>query len=322
MSSCAIIIPAVKESNLMNNCIKSCLNQSWEQIKVYVVLDILPKKKIKNSKLIYLLCPGHISKKRNFAANIANEDFLAFIDSDAYPEFKWIENGIKFFEKNKDFSGLLTGPDLAFPNEKGFEKVLSYVNKSYFISGSKKFRKNLNTKSKFVSHASSCNMLLQKVLFDKIGGMDEDIYVGEDIAFCDKIKKYKNKIYFLNNLIIYHKTRSLIPFFAQRFVYGTSVISSFKHSGIIKNFEFFIPFFIVVIPLIIIIFFNEYFLFNLKIYFLFSLFVFAESLYISNIKNFILVYIIILISTVLFGTGTAMSFFLNIKKIKKIYLIR
>ena len=48
-------------------------------------------------------------------------------------------------------------------------------------------------------------MMLKRSLFLKIKGMDEDIYVGEDIAFCDKIKKNDFKIYFLKNLKFFIK---------------------------------------------------------------------------------------------------------------------
>ena len=322
MTSCAIIIPAVSEDYLLQNCIKNCISQSWKNIKIYLVLDNIPEKRINDSRLSYLRCEGHISKKRNFAAKHSKEKYLAFIDSDAYPENKWIENGINYLLKNKNFEGLITGPDLAFPNEKGIEKILSYVNKSIFISGSKNYRKKINSKSKIVKQASSCNMLIERSLYENIGGMDEDVYVGEDIAFCNKLNNKNKKIYFLNNFTIYHKTRSLVPFFAQRFVYGTSVISSFKHSGLLKNFEFFIPFFIVILPIIIFIFFNKFFLLNVEIYFLISLIVIFEALYISNVKNFLIVYVVILISTVLFGLGTMTSLFISKKKVNKIYLHR
>ena len=117
MTSCAIIIPAVKEDDLLKNCIQHCIKQSWKNIKIYLVLDCIPDEKLNDSRLYYLECAGHISKKRNFAAKYSNEKYLAFIDSDAYPETDWIENGINFLSKNKNFNGLLTGPDLAFPNE-------------------------------------------------------------------------------------------------------------------------------------------------------------------------------------------------------------
>ena len=192
--TCAIIIPSVRFDRLLKKCVKECLKQSYKKIKVYLVLDYLPDQKINNKKVIYLKCSGNISKKRNYGVKYSKEKYIAFIDSDAYPAKNWILNGVNYF-LNKNFEGLLTGPDVAFPNEKGTEKIISYVNKSIFISGSKNYRKNPNTPSKFVKHASSCNMMIKKKIYLKIKGMDSDIYVGEDIAFCDKIKK-KIKYFF------------------------------------------------------------------------------------------------------------------------------
>lgn len=319
--TCAIIIPSVNFDKLLAKCVKECLKQSFKNFKIFLVLDNIPKKKIKNKKIIYLQCKGHISKKRNFGVKCSKEKFLAFIDSDAYPDKDWLKNGIYYFKKN-NFSGLLTGPDLAFPNEKGIEKIISYVNKSTFISGSKKYRKNPDTLSKYVNQASSCNMLLKKRTFLKIKGMDEDIYVGEDIAFCDKLKKFNLKIYFLRNFQIFHKTRSFKPFLVQRFVYGTSVLSSFKHSNIFKNFEFFIPAIIILIPLLVLIFYTKFFILNVVVYIFLSSIVLVESYKISNFKIFLIVYFFIILSTLLFGLGTLMKLFINIKSIKKMYLKR
>jgi GT2 family glycosyltransferase len=319
--TCAIIIPSINFDKLLAKCVSKCLEQKYKKIKIYLILDNIPKIKIKNKKIIYLKCDGNISKKRNYGAKFSKENYLAFIDSDAYPNKKWIKTGIDFFLKN-NFNGLLTGPDLAFPNEKGIEKIISFVNKSVFISGSKSYRKNTKAISKFVEQASSCNMMLKKSLFFKINGMDEDIYTGEDIAFCDKIKKNNFKIYFLNSFKIFHKTRSLKSFLIQRFVYGTSVFSSFKHSNVFKNLEFFIPAIIITIPLIVFIFFNEYIFKNLIIYVSLSLIILLESYKISKLKFSLIIYFLIILSTLLFGLGTLSKVFLSVKNIKKIYLKR
>ena len=44
---------------------------------------------------------------------------------------------------------------------KGLEKIISFVNRSIFISGSKRFEKSKNS-IKFVEQTSSCNMMLKK----------------------------------------------------------------------------------------------------------------------------------------------------------------
>ena len=69
---------------------------------------------------------------------------------------------------------MVTGPDLPFPNQKGWSYDIGLAHKSFLLSGSKVFRKNIN-KSKFISQASSCNMILKRNDFINAGGMDKDI---------------------------------------------------------------------------------------------------------------------------------------------------
>lgn len=318
--SCAIIIPAIKKNKLLENCIEKCLKQKKVKVHIYVILDILNTKKKNYKNVTFIKSSKNISAKRNLGVKIAKEKYIAFIDSDAYPEKNWVFESIKNLKKNKKI-GLVTGCDVAYPNESGTAKVVALVNKSKFTSGTKSFRKNLKSKSRFVNHASSCNMVLEKKFYDRIGGMNEDIYVGEDIAFCNKLTKYK-KIFFTNKSIIYHKTRSLIPFILQRFTYGTAVTSSYKNFSFNKNFEFFIPSLIILTLIFTALFYPDYLKMNLIIYFLISFFILIESIKIAGLKSSFMVYLLNIISILSFGIGTLLSLFLSIKKIKKIYTKR
>ena len=73
--TCAIIIPSVNYDKLLAKCISKCLKQSYKKIKIYLILDNIPKRKENNNKVIYLKCAGNISKKRNFGAKFSKEIF-------------------------------------------------------------------------------------------------------------------------------------------------------------------------------------------------------------------------------------------------------
>ena len=49
--TCAIIIPSVNFDKLLAKCVSKCLEQTYKKIKIYLVLDNIPKRKIKNNKI-------------------------------------------------------------------------------------------------------------------------------------------------------------------------------------------------------------------------------------------------------------------------------
>ena len=53
-----------------------------------------------------------IAAKRNLAADLATTTFLAFIDSDAYPENDWLLNSLEIFEADSRIAAVC-GPNLS-----------------------------------------------------------------------------------------------------------------------------------------------------------------------------------------------------------------
>jgi GT2 family glycosyltransferase len=322
-NNCTIIIPSINLNKEVKACIDSCLSQKDIKINIYLVTDKIVKKKYLPNKVRYL-CFGSInmSEKRNRAVKLCRDKYIAFIDSDAAATNDWVVNGINILKKNKNIA-IVTGPDLPFPNQKGWSKIIGLAHKSFLLSGSKVFRKNIN-KQVYCSQASSCNMILVKKYFLKVNGMNEKIYIGEDIDLCDKIVKIK-KILYSPLVKIFHRTRNFIPFIFQRYAYGTSIEHIFSRGVFLNNIQFSIPFLI----LIYFIFFPFFYIldFYFQIYILsiivFNTLVFFESLKIS--KNPIKIFkinIIIYISIFSFGFGSLMKFLGLTKNIKRSYTYR
>ncbi len=134
-----------------------------------MVLDSIvdnPKVKKEFSRVKFLSFGSiNMSEKRNEAVKFCNEKYIAFIDSDAYPSQKWLLNGIVYL-KNKKKVGLVSGPDLPFPNESGWKRIIGISHKSFLLSGSKTFRKNIKQEL-FCNHVSSCNMIMKKKTLSK-----------------------------------------------------------------------------------------------------------------------------------------------------------
>jgi len=322
-NSCSIIIPSINLNKEVKSCIDSCLDQSKVKIKIYLVTDKKVKKKYLPNKVKYLYFGSiNMSEKRNRAVKLCKDKFIAFIDSDAAATNCWIKSGINILRKNNNIA-IVTGPDLPFSNQKGWSKTIGLAHKSFLLSGSKVFRKNIK-KEIFCKQASSCNMILIKKYFLKVNGMNKKIYIGEDIDLCDKIIKFK-KILYSPLVKIFHRTRNFIPFIFQRYAYGTSITHVFSRGVFLNNIQYSIPFLIfmyfIIFPFIY--FYNFYFNIYALSIISFNILVFFESLKISinpieNIKLNIIIYLGIFS----FGFGSLMKFLGLTKNIRRTYNYR
>ncbi len=319
--SCAIIIPAVNINNDVIKCVNKCASQYKVKVTIYLVTNKKVKYKFKSKKINFLyLGDVFMSKKRNFAVKKAKEQFIAFIDSDAYPAKRWLYNGIKLLKEKKEI-GMVTGPDLPFKDQSHLTNLISLSHRSFFLSGSKSFRKKLK-KTMVCSQASSCNMIMRKDIYIKAKGMDESIYIGEDKDLCDKFNRI-SKILYSPSILIYHRTRDFIPFLLQRFSYGTCLFDIVKNNRFLSfnNLQYFGPLLIVLYYIILpfSILFNLY---NNIFYFILIFLngtILVESLRISlkPLKT-IKIFLIIKLNIIMFGLGSIFSF-IGIDYIKKIY---
>lgn len=322
-NSCTVIIPSIDLNNEVKACIDSCLNQKDIKITICLVTDKVIKKKYLPNKIKYLSFGRvNMSEKRNRAVKLSRDKYIAFIDSDATATNCWVKNGINILKKNKNIA-IVTGPDLPFSNQKGWSKIIGMSHKSFLLSGSKVFRKNIN-KQVLCPQASSCNMILIKKYFLRVNGMNEKIYIGEDIDLCDKIIKIK-KILYSPLVKIYHRSRDFIPFIFQRYAYGTSIEHVFSRGVFLNNIQYSIPFLIfmyfIIFPFVYS--FNFYFHIYFLSIILFNILVLFESIKISkNPIEIIKLNIIIYISIFSFGFGSLMKFLGLAKNIRRTYTYR
>ena len=318
--NCSLIIPAINYNNELEKCINACLKLKKVKIKIYVILDVKIKKKKK--KILFLpFGKINMSKKRNIGVGLSNTKYIAFLDSDCYPTKNWIYNAIKILEKSKKI-GLVTGPDFPFPNQKGLQKTIGIAHKSFILSGSKIFRKNLSSK-KIVKQASSCNMVLKKETYNFVKGMDSKIYIGEDVDFCNRINKFFDILY-SPNVKIFHKSRKFLPFLAQRYAYGTCIFDTIKYAGTFKNLQYFAPLILTIFLILGLFSFLNSLLINfLYINFVVLLAIFIESLRLSfNLSEIAKLNLILFLGIILFGLGSISKIFGFSKNLKAIYTYR
>lgn len=106
----SIVVPVFKVEKYLDKCINSILNQTYKNIEVILVDDGSPDncgkicdnyaKKDKRIKVIHKE-NGGLSDARNAGIDVANGEFISFIDSDDYIDAEYIELLYNTIKKDK-----------------------------------------------------------------------------------------------------------------------------------------------------------------------------------------------------------------------------
>ena len=226
-----IIIPSITISDELINCLKGIDQLNYKNFFVSIIIDhnnnkVIPKFKFKVNKLI--TGKMFMSKKRNLAAIKFKSKYIAFIDSDCYPCKDWLTKSLEVLSDKSIH--VVGGPNIPFLNQSYSEKITSYCKRSFFISGHLSYRKYKSSARYCDDYLESCNLIMRKTDYLICNGMNEKIYIGEDKALFDDLKKkIKNfKAFFSPQVFVYHKQRKILKFLLQRLSYGTALISYIK----------------------------------------------------------------------------------------------
>ena len=106
----SVIVPVYNAEKYIEKCIKSILNQSYENFELLIVNDgsidstksICEKYKKKDSRIILINKNNNgVSSARNDALKIAKGDYCCFVDADDYPDKDMIKLMVESAKKNK-----------------------------------------------------------------------------------------------------------------------------------------------------------------------------------------------------------------------------
>ncbi len=340
MSDTTIIIPALKNSPILNNTLKKCLELKTNP-KIIVITDDKENQIFsKNQNIKYILVsPGmNMSKKRNLAVNSTESEYVAFFDSDSFPANKdWIINAKDCLKKNKKIYAV-GGPDTSPNDETKSQKDVGLLKKSILISGFRNHRKNILDEM-YVPELSSSNLFMRREIYLKFNGMAENLYTGEDTDLFNRIIASGNKLYYSPKVHAYHYDRFFKSFIIERYDRGmqsTVAIKAYLKRVFLKKqiipgsayttktfrFDFLINplFFLYLVTLLIITLFLG---FNLVLFIPLILYfsvLLIESLRISNFSlNFIRLFGQLFICTIIASIASVLLFFNLSIDLKKHY---
>ena len=163
-----------------------------------------------------------ISPSRNLGAQIAQGDYLIFLDSDVILPEEYLIHVDSFLQKtNVDSFG---GPDKAHESFTDIQKAISYAMTSFFttggIRGGKQHMHQYNPRG--------FNMGIRKHVFDAVHGYSS-MTCGEDIELSIRIIKAGYAVKLNPEAYVFHKRRSTFKsFFRQVFRFGAARINIFQ----------------------------------------------------------------------------------------------
>lgn len=307
-----IIIPCVSIKDV-KECIKN-IRKKYKKIKIIVSLNNF-KKKIKKDRNLKIIVSKYssIGKKRNLGVDACKTKYLAFLDSDAYPEKNWIESSYKFLKRKN--VGVIAGPHVDPLKQTFGQMIVGLAKKSFLITMLPKFQKENTEKTQYLNFMPSANWILSRKFFNSLNQMDENMLRNEDWDFIYKMRKKKYKLLYSPNTLVYHDNNSVLHFVKKRFIYGFYMWPILTKLNI-QNYYFFLPLFFAIFLMTFpfTFFVKNYLLFYFSILSIYFTVILWESVRIAkNIKTFLSILFVLLAANISPGFGIFFGFFNFVK---------
>ena len=219
----SVVIACPRPSWMLDECLAALNAQTYRDFEVIV----LPDEPVEEGKghdglVLSYIHTGKVrpAEKRNLGISAAKGDIVAFIDDDAYPEPRWLENAVKYFSEPS--IGGVGGPGVTPPGDGFLAQAGGRVYANLLVSGAYRYRYVGGRVRLDVDDYPSCNLIVRTDLLRKIGGYRTDFWPGEDTLLCDAIVLGEHKrIVYDPWVIVYHHRRRLFgPHLRQLGRYG------------------------------------------------------------------------------------------------------
>jgi glycosyltransferase involved in cell wall biosynthesis len=199
----AVVIPTLNEEKFIAQCLNCIINQTYpfEDMDLMVVdggskdrtEEIVEEYHKKHSNIRFIHNPGKIqSIAFNIGAKNSNAPYIVRLDAHALYEKDYIEKCIEGLKADEN-RGNVGGRCIILPfNDSLWAKSNAILNYSRFGIGGSAFR--VGIKPEYVDSVPFG--AFPQSLFEKVGGMREDLPRAEDNEYNSRIRKAGYKVYF------------------------------------------------------------------------------------------------------------------------------
>lgn len=208
----SIIIPTKKVDAYTMECLNKCSILDYKNYEVLLVpdeeIEIRPELTVLFSEL-KIIPSGHVnlSKKRNIALRNCTGEFIAFIESNAYPDALWLKNAVSYF--NDEEVAAVCGPALTAPGDDIRQRASGLIYTSSLVSANTVFRFTPRAMRQVNDHPLY-NLIIRRSELDSECAFPEEFSPGEDTVLCLRLTKNKGKkILYVPNVLVYRHLKPL-----------------------------------------------------------------------------------------------------------------
>ena len=214
----SIIIPVREINAYIRESIPHIMELDYPDYEVLIFPDEASKEQFPRTRIIPT-GPVGPAEKRDLALKVAKGTLFAFLDDDAYPDKNWLKAAVRHFGDEE--VAAVGGPAVTPEDDSLLQKAGGGVYSSFLGGGSYRYR-YVPMAKRAVEDYPSCNFIVRKTVFEKLGGFDTTFWPGEDTKLCLQIThELKKKIIYDPEVLVYHHRRPLfIPHLKQVWSYA------------------------------------------------------------------------------------------------------
>jgi len=199
----AIIIPTLNEEHFVGYLLDSIASQSVLPKEIVVVdaysadktvMEVRKRQKTFPKLRLWRIPKFTIARQRNFGVKKASANHILFLDADM--EFKDSDALAKYInevsEKKCDVAAATNLPNSKYWKDQVFFKI-----EDLLFKGSRLIWPVVTAR----------NLFVRRTVFEKNGGFDEELTVGEDQELVQRVIRNGSKFIFLNKVSLYTSTR-------------------------------------------------------------------------------------------------------------------
>ena len=231
----SVVICSHNGAATLDACLRACCALDYPDFEVLVVddgsTDQTPEIASHFPDVRYLRQEhGGLSCARNYGAEEATGEFIAYTDDDCEPDVDWLFWIARSFEHPR--TGAAGGPNLP-PSPDGLQEAIvasAAGAPSHVLSGDLR-----------AEHLPGCNLVLRREALQEVGGFQAQfVTAGDDVDLCWRLLDHGWDLIFSPAAFVWHRRRtSILRYLKQQGGYGQAEAllfeahpGRFRHGGI------------------------------------------------------------------------------------------